>query len=85
MSLDFGTFENANKPACIDEKVLKSKDDKLHQSAVQTRLLARMLPLLMIGDKVHSQDENCYCYTIWLKILDMSTQHENSENTVAYL
>ena len=84
MSFDFGTSENANKPACIDEKVLKSKDGKLHQSASQTWLLSRMLPLL-IGDKVPIQDENWYCYTILLKILDICTQHECNENTVAYL
>ena len=84
MSFNFDTSENANKPACIDEKVLKSKDGKLHQSTSQTWLLSRMLPLL-IGDKVPSQDENWYCYTILLKILDICTQHECSENTVAYL
>ena len=84
MFFDFGTFENVNEPACIDEKVLKSKNGKLHHSTSQTWLLSRMLPLLMV-DKVPSEDENCYCYTVLLKIVDICTQHECSENPVAYL
>ena len=54
VSFDYCTSENANKPACIDDKVVSSKNWKIHQSASQMWLLARTLPLL-VGDKVPAE------------------------------
>ena len=83
-SFDFGYSEVSNKPALLDDAAVRSNDSKLHQSATQMWLLARTLPLLL-GDKVPIEDCNWKCYLLLLKILDICTQHECSEGTVAYL
>lgn len=83
-SFDFGYSESSNKPTPIDLVALKSRDGKIHQSASQMWLFARTLPLL-VGDKVPSDDQHWHCFTLLLNILDICTQHECSEDSVACL
>lgn len=51
-SFDFGYSELSDKPSLLDERVLKSNDQKIWQSASKMWLLAVYFPLL-VGDLVY--------------------------------
>ncbi len=81
--MDFGYSELSDKPSLIDEKVLRSPDQKIRQSATKMWSLAVYLPLL-INDLVPKGCEEWDLF-ILLKICCIAASWQIKSNTISYL
>ena len=68
---DFGYSELSDKPSELDEKVIKSADQKIRQSAAKMWSLAVFLPLL-VGDLVPEKCEAWDLFILLLKICSLN-------------
>ncbi len=80
---DFGYSELSDKPSLIDEKVLRSPNQKIRQSATKMWSLAVYLPLL-INDLVPKGCEEWDLF-ILLKICSIAASWQIKSNTISYL
>lgn len=81
---DFGYSEISDTPSELDDKVIKSPDHKIRQSASKMWMLAVYLPLL-IGDLIPEGCEVWDLYIILLRICSIAASWQIKPDTIPYL
>ena len=81
---DFGYSELSDKPSELDEKVIKSADQKIRQSAAKMWSLPVFLPLL-VGDLVPEKCEAWDFFILLLKICSIAVSWKIEPENIPYL